>query len=265
MYRFDEAAHVHYLDDKRLNGTTTVISETLSKPLTWWASSMACAEFGWKDPKKNSEEECDRAAYEKLIEISRMDLASYQRLLGKAYRAHADNLDKAADKGTDLHDLVEQWIKSDMGINPPQLFVDDRIRPFVEWAKRNVNKFLWAEACHYSKDLWVGGKSDMGYIDKDGKCVIGDIKSSRDAYLSHFIQAGAYHTQIAENGLWGDVDGFKFNPPNIDYYAIFPMGKKDFKEPEVDYRTAMYRDAFCSLLQVYKTKTAFDNKEAYRA
>ena len=55
-YTLESENHLHKLDGVALTGTSSVI-DVLAKPLTWWASGLACAEFGWLNPKKHSEEE----------------------------------------------------------------------------------------------------------------------------------------------------------------------------------------------------------------
>jgi hypothetical protein len=103
----------------------------------------------------------------------------------------------------------------------------------------------------------VGGKSDFGYIDMDDNVVLGDIKSAKEAYLSHFLQAGAYHTQIEEHGLFTDSGVRALPPMKIDYYAIFPFGN-GFTEPTIWGRTAMMRTGFEAALALYKCKQEFE-------
>lgn len=261
-YKFDEVEHIHSLDGLPLHGTTTVLG-VISKPLTWWASGMACAEFGWINPKpynkpKPTKEDVLAAARPVLEAIKTMDIDAYLAKLDKAYRAHNVKLDKSADEGVDLHSMIEAYVQSQLtGI--PQLFDEEKIKPFIEWSKKNVKRFLWAEACHYSRRLWIGGRSDFGYEDMEGKIVLGDIKSSREAYLSHFLQAGAYAMQIEEHGLFTDAGKSILGPLTVDYFAIFPFGG-GFKEPSIRKDTFNFKQGFESALGLYRIKKLFEGE-----
>ena len=259
-YTFSEKEHVHKLNGKNLYGTTTILS-IISKPLTFWASGMACAEFGWLNPKKFDEELCESAAAIAHGNIKNLTQKEYRKLLDKAYRAHASNLKKTASEGTDLHAEVETWIKWKLGQGPEPLFVDKRIEPFILWAEKNVRTFLACEANCYSERLWVGGKFDFMYLDFKSRVILADVKSSRDAYFSHFCQSGAYDLQIQENGLFtaqGErIEGIR---TDISGHAIFPFGN-GFKEPVISYETQKNKDAFEAALTLYKLQQSFENKE----
>ena len=260
-YRFDSERHIHSLNDLPLHGTTTVL-QVISKPLTWWASGEACKEFGWIHPDKATIQQRLDKATEFLTKFKDMKDLDYLRLLDKAYRAHKDNLDKSADAGTDLHTQVERYIQNKLkGIEMlDALEFDVRLAPFIEWCNRNVTRFLWTEKCHYSEKYWTGGKSDFGYEDKQGKTVLGDIKSAKEAYFSHFVQAGAYDLQISENGLFEENGAIFRGALKIDYYSIFPFGKP-FVQPTVVRHLENYRLAFINALQLYKSIQDFEKEK----
>src|ERR1700722_16042386 len=120
QYRFDEANHIHTLDGKPLMGTSTVVG-VIAKPLTWWASGLAVESLGWQkklDPRKVTSAEMElnegqrklRASVA-LREIKAMSGEEYLAKLDKAYRAHADSLNKSAGKGTDMHAALETYVK----------------------------------------------------------------------------------------------------------------------------------------------------------
>ena len=97
-YRFDSERHIHLLNERPIIGTTTALG-VISKPLTWWASQLACEQFGFLNPKNNPTGECDKYAQEKLDEIRKMSLGEYRKLLDRAYRAHATKLKDSAGEG----------------------------------------------------------------------------------------------------------------------------------------------------------------------
>lgn len=230
-YRFLSDKHVHqvYKDEewKNLVGTSG-IPNILAKPLTWWASGLAVATLGWTS-KKDKDRFVPTAqrveiAGKKLDEIKKMSNEEYLKLLDEGYAAHSKKLDSSATAGTDLHALAEEWIKGQ--IDGSNVSPNPLIMPLVNWAKVNVSKWLWSEMHCYSETMWVGGISDAGYIDKDGRVAILDIKSSKDAYDGQYIQCAGYDKQITENGGY-TADGkkvFDLGDKEISYYTIFPFG-----------------------------------------
>ncbi len=82
-YYDEKGEHLHTLDDRPLIGTSTAL-KVLAKPLTWWASGLACAELGWLNSKTNPDNIRLEKADDKLKEISVMGAKEYLALLDKA-------------------------------------------------------------------------------------------------------------------------------------------------------------------------------------
>jgi hypothetical protein len=259
IYKFDSGQHVHAMVDddgnvRPLTGTTSVL-DVLAKPLTWWASGLACQEMGWHPNKVDGKfiNKTERLAHtsKEFEKIKALTPEEYFAKLDTAYAAHNNVKNKAAVGGTSLHNKCEEWIKGQIdGTNTPP---DKQILPLVKWANMNVEKFLWSEVNCFSTEHWLGGISDIGFLDKEGRVGILDIKSSKDAYASQFIQCAGYDIQISENGGYTptgekvfDLDGKK-----IDYYAILPFG---MAEPEVIERhdTQQLKEAFLACLKLYR-------------
>lgn len=271
-YSYKEKEHLHLWNEKPLIGTTTSL-KIISKPLTWWASGLACGEFGWiqqnkksadkKDPKVKamSDDEYKNVimttAYAYLDKIKCMSTEQYVKLLERAYRKHDSVKDETADDGKDTHSLVERYIKLRMGGNTSD--VEPKIRSFVEWCDKNVDRFLWSEAHCCNQDLWVGGICDFGFVHKNGKVYVADAKRS-GPYYEQFLQCAGYDIQIKKNGLLTH-DGAVTTPPSgipiIDGYAIFPINEK-FKEPFFQHNVADYRTEFVHALQLYKGRDRYE-------
>jgi hypothetical protein len=132
QYYDSKGEHLHELDGKPLLGTSTVVS-VIAKPLTWWASGLAVAELGWvkeltayskPKPTKEEIEENKKQRLESagvhLLELKAMEPESFVKLLDKAYKAHSVKLDKAADKGSDMHldlsNFIIACIKDNNGV-----------------------------------------------------------------------------------------------------------------------------------------------------
>lgn len=257
-YRFLHDKHVHQVckegEWKNLIGTSG-IPNVLAKPLTWWAAGLAVGELGWVSKKDGDKfrTKAQRAnmASEKLEEIKSMSPEEYVDLLDAGYAAHSRKLDSSATAGTDLHALAETWIKGQ--IDGSNTEPHPQIMPLVNWAKKNVDKWLWSEMHCYSETLWLGGISDAGYIDKAGRVAILDIKSSKDAYISQFIQCAGYDKQITENGGY-TAEGekvFDLEGKTIDYYTIFPFGM-DKPDGQSRHNNEELKEAFDSCVMLYK-------------
>jgi len=273
LYHFNSAKHLHELFDagqwRPLIGTSSVLG-VIAKPLTWWASGLAVKEFGCPDPKvltkiknkKATEEEIGllvQSAEATKGDISQMTTREYVGLLDRAYRAHKTTLDDTADKGVDLHSELERFVRWHMNVEPEPapLVWHPRIQPFIEWTDKNVDRFLWSEMNVYSERWWLGGISDCGLVDKQGRYAILDFKSSKEAYLSAFWQAAGYDLQIMENRGGFDADGNRTTDDQTcyhdgaDYYAILPFG---MEKPEVQINEDVKdcRENFLHALALYK-------------
>jgi hypothetical protein len=265
QYRFNEAEHLHEgfngIEWKPLTGTST-ICKVIAKPLTWWASGLACAELGWVKKldtrKKPTEEELllnERARFEKaelmLGLYKQMSVEEYIKLLDKAYKAHDKSLDKSASAGTDLHAELEKFVKSRMGKNTETVF-DPKITPFIEWADKNVKKFIASEANCYSERLWVGGITDCVAELNDGSLAVIDFKSSKEAYKNHFIQAAGYAIQLEESGMCDQTGTYcKDIPGKITQLIVVPFGAARVS-PVVMRGVDEYKKAFEAAVVLYR-------------
>lgn len=275
-YRFDDSLdekgkkkHLHSLDGKPLIGTTTAL-KVIAKPLTWWASGLAVSVFGWLkklDTRKSTKEEVAKNAVERLAraeeylkQIAALSPADYLKLLDKGYAAHANNLDKSADKGTDMHKELEDYVKAcikENNGNPdyrakPDFEEFEQVKILRDWAVKNVKRFIAAEGHGYSEKLWVGCIFDVLYEDMEGRLVILDHKSSKEAYMSQFLQCAGNDIQIAENGVL-DKEGkliYALERP-VEYYAIFPFGMEK-PEPQFYYDTESAKEGFKAALTLNK-------------
>lgn len=263
-YKFDKAIHLHlYQKDgeyKPLTGTSSVVN-VLAKVLTWWASGLAVGKLGWikkVDPRKSTKEqiEANRIAritsVTKALEIiKKLTPELFLALLDDAYKAHSVKLKDSAAAGTDLHAELEAYVKGKMGLVKVRAY-DPKIQPFIDWAEKNVKKFLWSEAHCFDLDLWVGGISDVGAELMDGSIALIDFKSSKEAYDSHFIQAAGYSIQIENNGLW-DSQGTKNKKldKDIEHLIIVPFGAEKII-PQFRNNVTDYQQGFINCLQLYR-------------
>jgi hypothetical protein len=274
QYSFDAERHCHALDGKSLLGASTVVG-VLNKPLTWWASGLAVMKFGWINSKTKVNGKyktiplVDRlqAVAKMLQEIKQMTDVQFLDLCDEAYKAHSVKLDDSAVAGTNMHAVLENYVKECMSSGSIMLATTDfaPLKAFSRWAVDNVDHFVYSEAYGYSETLWVGGISDLGAILKEktpdgvGKRALIDFKSSKEAYDSQFIQAGVYDLIFSENGilnLKGERVG-DWSP--ADAFIVFPFGAEK-PEAQVRYDTEACRQAARDCISLYK----FTNKTNFK-
>lgn len=269
-YKFFEDDHLHTLDGNPLIGTSTAL-KVLSKPLTWWASGLAVAELGWVKPLKPYDKpkptkeqiqarELERIekALEVKLNIAEMTENEYLALLDKAYKAHSVKLDTSAQAGTDMHAELEKYVQyciEGFDGEPVENILPNReevpVKIFAEWARENVKRFIASECHCYSEVLFTGGIVDLVYEDKEGRTVILDFKSSKEAYLSQFFQDAGYDIAISENGIL-DKDGNKVGEVGeVSYYGVFPFGMEK-PEPQFHFDTVGAKEGFKAAVVLHK-------------
>lgn len=272
-YSFDASRHVHTLNGVPLYGTTTVL-DVLGKNLTYWASGQACAEFGWINQRPSGKpkppmEEVLAAAQKGHDLIKGMTIEQYVKHLDKAYRAHNTHKEKAADDGVDLHFGLELYIKSKMTDGKIHLTTAqlEKMMPFIDWAEKNVKRWLFSEIHCYSERLWCGGIVDNCYIDLQDRIILGDFKSAKDIYFSNVCQLGGYDIQLMENGgFTATGERILTLPEPIQGHAVFYFGG-GFKEPAISYQVDRNKRAFESALSLYRDRQSFEtefNKESWK-
>lgn len=260
-YSFDKSEHCHKLDLSPLIGTSTAVGVIGKGGLTYWASGQACEVLGWKNPKKHTPEECKEAAQLAYVGIVNGTPKEFHALLNKAYKAHATKLKDSAGDGIDMHALLEDFVKCRIAGQEP-MFIDPIIKPFVEWSDKNVKRFLFSELHCYSETLWTGGITDVGYEALNGDYVLGDFKSSKEAYFSQWVQVGGYHAQIEENGGFthnGDKV-FALNGKPFKYHAIFAAGA-GLDKPFFNYEIGRTKRAFTHAVELYKERLFWEKQD----
>lgn len=215
-YSFDEETHKHTLDGKPLSGVTTVLSVIAKPALIQWSANMAVEYIKLNSLKGN-------LGYNVTLEK-----------LEEAKFAHKKKKEKAGDWGSEVHSAIETWIQTQSEE------YDERIIPFVAWAKENKVKFLESEKNVFSRELWLGGILDL-VIELGGKRLIADIKTSSGIYNEHFFQMAAYDLCLEEMG-----------EPKVDGYLVLNLKKTGEFDLKISYEKDINREAFKSALSLYK-------------
>lgn len=253
----DRSAHLHVLDGKPLVGASSAKS-IISKgeQLNQWYGDMA-AVSGLGFPMQNIKAEYERC---NVIQDRRERQKAKQALERKypnfatARKAAIQSRDASAKTGTERHGLLEQYVAfciTNGGAPLPFHNGYVAIEKFIDWAVENVEEFYFTEANCYHEGLWVGGIADIGMRLKDGRRLVGDHKSSREAHPDQFLQCAMYDLLLAHSGIL-DRDGNKKGEWELaDGYAIFPFRSDPFT-PEFRWNVEKWRKAAEGTIEIYK-------------
>lgn len=249
-------AHLHILDGKPLIGASTAVGVVGGADglMQWYADLAAVA--GLAKPQQDIKE-----AYETANAISdKNERSKAKAALDKTYPDYADarraaiqSRDSSAKKGTLRHGTLEDYIRHCLTNNKgvPMKAEHEGIQMFIDWSLENVSKFYFTEANCYHEPLWVGGIADIGLQMKDGKNLIGDHKSSREAFPKQFLQAALYDVLLAHSGIL-DSQGNKLGEwVPADGIVIFPFRSEPFT-PEFRWNINDWRKGASEAVNLYK-------------
>lgn len=171
---FDTDKHKYYVDDRVVPGVTGVLNR-LGKPyLIWWAARMAKEHI-----------------LENLMPGAALDEMQVLKLAEGAYYAHNNKKKTAGDKGTWVHDWIEDYVSGKTKTLPINEDLKKAVIDFKKWYDNSQIKTIEAERILYSKQYHLAGKTDwIGEL--DGKLTILDWKTGSGIYLEQFLQLGAY-------------------------------------------------------------------------
>ncbi|MEI6580825.1 MAG: hypothetical protein WCO07_01490 [bacterium] len=237
-YYFDSARHIHRLDGKNLNGITTILSVIAKPALIQWSANMAC------DYISQNIVSC----FDDFMVVSpankHFDMEKFDNLLKEARNAHRKKKEKAGDIGTEVHQAVEDYIKSGIVVAPDGLnkeLVQKSLNNFIEFATENKVKFLESERNLYSRKYWIGGIVDF-VCEIDGEVWIGDVKTASGIYPENFLQMAGYQIMLEEMGLYKNIKG----------HIVVNLRKDGKMEVKKNCEVDIHREAFLSALTLYR-------------
>lgn len=252
-------AHIHTLDLKPLIGASTAKGIVGGKDalMQWYADMAAVAGLAFPAQDIKAEYEVAQAISDKIAkQKAKQELDKKYPNFAEARRAAVTHRDEKAEEGTERHGTLEDYIKLCLanGGKPVGVSANDypkEICDFINWALDHVDVFYFTEAYGYNEPLWVGGIADLGMKLKDGRRVVGDHKSAKEAYPDMFLQTALYDLLLAHSGIL-DKDGNKKGEWLLaDGYVIFPFRSDPFT-PEFRWNADEYRTGAKNVVQLYK-------------
>lgn len=223
-FHFNNEAHVYVLDGKPLTGVTTILSVIAKPALIQWSADMAC----------------------KYVKENLGDIAQLEMVLAEARLAHRKKKESAGKTGTDVHVLIETYVKfviehHEGHVIPGEPSDNAQVQKFINWAIDNDITFLESEKRLFSKEHWYAGTVDLVFL-KDGKKHIGDIKTSSGIYgREFFFQMAGYQIALEENG-----------EKDIFANTIIRCGKDGSFEVQDSFDTESDKAGFLAALKLYR-------------
>jgi len=112
---------------------------------------------------------------------------------------------EAMDIGSEVHNLIEQYIKMRIiGKNIDyhgkyRSEVENGYLAFLEWEKNNIDKWIESEMTIYNDKYWYAGTLDAVAKLKNNKIYVIDFKSSKGFYDDYVLQISAYRNAYGKN------------------------------------------------------------------
>ncbi len=257
--KWTRTVHIHLLDNKPLIGASTakgIVSK--GDVLNQWYADMAALE-GLSRPQQDI-----KAEYLAIQDINnKFEKAKAKKELDKKYPDYAESRkaankrrDDAADTGTARHSSLEDYIhlclaKGGVPQEAGEVIYAPEVKAFIDWSLKEVAEFYFTEACCFHEGLWIGGIADLGLKLKNGKRLVGDHKSSKEAYPDQFLQCAIYDTALSHSGGL-DKEGNKlFDWQPADGYVVFPFRSVPFT-PEFRWDVDGFREMAVCAVKLYK-------------
>lgn len=170
-------------------------------------------------------------------------LIIWSNQLGLKGLNYFDELKKAGDTGTALHDLAELYILNKKYELPDDKVAVDCFQQFIDWWDSIDCEVIWTEKKYISKKLNVGGCPDL-LVKQNDKYILVDFKTSKAVYSDMLIQLSCYAALIKEN------DGIEIDR------AVIVRFPKDDNETEI--KKFFTEDLAVGLKQFKLLRKAFD-------
>lgn len=179
--------HIYHVTDeenevfkKRCTSVTTFLGIIDKPALKFWATNM-----------------CADTIKEKIKPGQSYDEIELETIIEDGRKAHTKRLTHTGKIGTLVHNWCEDYIN---GKNPPMPINKELakgVTNFLDWIEKYGVKFLLSEQQIYSRKYGYTGTLDF-ICSIDKKMYLGDIKTAKKIYPTHWIQNSAYRLARTE-------------------------------------------------------------------
>lgn len=146
--------------------------------------------------------------------------------LSNAIKRSDELSNEAKDIGSEVHNLIEQYIKnSSMLNNVINAVKDDRVyngfQAFLDWEKLIGVKWIESERSVVNEEIGYAGTLDA-IAEIEGKIITIDFKSSSGIYPEYWAQVAAY--LFARKSMSGEyeLEAWDGNQYKVNYNSIIP-------------------------------------------
>jgi len=178
-------------------------------------------------------------------------LIIWSNKLGLEGKSYHSELNKAADIGTNVHELAQSFIEGkEYAIPKDNDVVHKCFSKFLLWWEsfQPINlDVIFCEQSFTSKLYEYGGTADL-LVKKDDEYILVDFKTSKSIYPDYLIQGSAYRQMIEEKYDY-----------KISKFIVARFGKDSDEFEAKEFKTDQLDLAF----EYFKTlRTAFDQDKA---
>ena len=126
-------------------------------------------------------------------------LIIWSNKLGLEGKSYHQEINKAADIGTNVHELAQSYIEDLEYEIPSNEIVQNCFNKFLDWWNEFSEncEVIFCEQSFTSKLYQYGGTADL-LVKKDNEYILVDFKTSKDVYPDFVIQGSAYKQMIEE-------------------------------------------------------------------
>ena len=123
--------------------------------------------------------------------------------------------------GKHCHAVAENWFGAPMSDVTEQ--VKAHTAPLLRWLDENVATPVFSERMLADKELGVAGAVDLGFIHKDGRRIVGDIKVVKFSKKYPPIPGLGYRCQLSAYAqMLANDDGHHYE--RVSFYLASPFG-----------------------------------------
>jgi hypothetical protein len=231
---FDEEKHLYTVNNKMVDGTTSVLGVINKPALMYWAVNQCVSFF--------------QGTIKPGVTYDEIQLKAMAEQMKSSHRKKSGD---AADIGKMVHEWIDDYISGKKPPTPVNEKIKNATNSFLEWVKKDNVKFIENERIVYSKKYNYAGTLDF-VAEVNGKLLLGDFKTSSGIWDEYWFQTSAYQQAYTE----------EFPEAKILGQAIVRIGKDGVLEVKIseaeDYEPN--RIAFNSALNLHRRLKYYKDK-----